>query len=125
MVTDILVIDDDEGICEVMAAILGDEGYEVRCAMSAESGLAMIEERQPALILLDLWMAGQTPEEFVATYRQTPNGTASIVVSGLPGIEQVAATIGADAFLSKPFDVPVLLETVQQVLSARAASRDA
>ena len=52
----ILVVDDDEGVTETFARMLRLEGYEVRTAMSAETGLREAEKSRPDAIILDLRM---------------------------------------------------------------------
>ena len=68
----ILVIDDDESICELIAEILSEEGYEVTRDARRSRALKMIEQRPPALILLDLSVADQSAEELVAAIRRLP-----------------------------------------------------
>ena len=120
----ILVVDDDESICEVIAEILGDEGYEVTAVRDAAMALAMIARRPPAMILLDLSIAEQSADELVAAIRRIPSQAASIiVVSAHANVGQRADRLGADGFVPKPFDIPILLETVQAVLSVRTGGR--
>lgn len=110
----ILVVDDDGAIRDVIELALTDEGYDVVCAGNGEDALRLIQERQPALVLFDLVMADQSGEEFMTAYRRLPHGTAPlIVVSAVPNLEQVAATIGADGYVAKPFDLTSLLDIVQ------------
>ena len=116
----ILVVDDDESICELIAEVLCEEGYEVSAARDPVRALKMIEQRPPALILLDLSVADQSAEELVAAIRQLPGqSTSIIVVSGHTDVGQRAEDVGADGYLPKPFDLPILLETVQGILSVR------
>ena len=122
----ILVVDDDEGVCEVIEEILTDEGYEVTAARDAGRALRMIEQRPPVLILLDLSVADPSAEELVAAIRRIPGQLASIiVVSAHANVERRAEEVGADAFLPKPFDIPILLDTVQAILSVRARGSQA
>src|SRR5919106_661911 len=101
----ILVVDDDESICDVIELALTDEGYEVVCARNGEHALRLLQERAPALVLFDLVMPDQSGEDFIKACRQVPNGAAPmIVVSGMPNLDQVAIQIGADGFLTKPFE---------------------
>jgi DNA-binding response OmpR family regulator len=110
----VLVVEDDDGICDVISTILADAGYEAACAQSAERARRLVEGRQPGLMLLDLSVAGPHLDALIAAYRRPPNGTAPIViVSGHPRVNDVADTLGADAVLAKPFDVQVLLDTVE------------
>jgi DNA-binding response OmpR family regulator len=114
----ILVIDDDESICDVVDQVLTDEGYVVRCVSTAGGALQMIHEQPPGLILLDLSLPDQRGEEFITAYRQLPNGTAPIIVfSARNDAERLAAQLGANGTLPKPFDLLELLETVQAALS--------
>jgi CheY-like chemotaxis protein len=116
----ILVVDDDEGICDVIELALTDEGYEVVCARTGGDALRVLQERPPALVLFDLVMPDQGGEGFIAACRQVPNGTVPmVVVSGMPNLDQVAAQIGADGFLAKPFDLTDFLDTVQAALAPR------
>jgi len=110
----VLIVEDDDGVSDVIATILADAGYEAACARSGEEALRLAQARQPGLILLDLSVAGAHLEELLALHRRTPNGLAPIVVvSGHPHGREMAARIRADAFLEKPFDLLVLLETVE------------
>ena len=116
----ILVVDDDESICDVIELALTDEGYEVVCARNGGDALRLLQERPPALVLIDLVMPDQGGEDFINACRQVPNGAAPmIVVSGFPNLDQIAAQIGADRFLAKPFELTDLLDTVQATLAAR------
>jgi two-component system, NtrC family, nitrogen regulation response regulator NtrX len=110
----VLVVEDDDGICEVISAVLADAGYESACAQSTEQALRLVEERRPGLILLDLSVVGSDLDALLAAYRRAPGQAAPIVVmSGHPRIRDLAAEIGADAIVEKPFDVLVLLDTVE------------
>src|SRR3989440_13099957 len=52
----ILIVDDDEGVTQTFARMLRLEGYQVRTAMTAETGLQLAEESHPDAIILDLRM---------------------------------------------------------------------
>jgi two-component system OmpR family response regulator len=122
----ILVIDDEQTICEVVDMILVDEGYKVRSAGTISAALRLVQERQPDLILLDLTLPGPGGEGFVAAYRQLPNATASIVVmSGRVDVEQRVTTIGANGVLAKPFEIDALIQTVRAMLADRGVDFDA
>lgn len=110
----VLIVEDDDSICEVVSTILADSGYESICAQSAAQALRQVEARRPDLILLDLSVAGADLDALLAANRRDPDEAAPVVVmSGHPRIRERAAEIGADAFLEKPFDVLVLLDTVE------------
>src|SRR3546814_18570994 len=56
MTNDILIVDDEEDICKLIAGILQDEGYETREAANSSTALAAIAARQPSLVILDVWL---------------------------------------------------------------------
>ena len=58
MALDILVVDDEPDIRELMAGVLGDEGYSVRTADTAERALEEVRSRTPRLVILDVWLQG-------------------------------------------------------------------
>src|SRR5215211_4085845 len=92
----VLVVEDDDSICEVISTILADAGYESVCARSAERALRLVEECRPGLILLDLSVAGADLDGLLAAYRQSSKEAAPVVVmSGHPRIQDLAAEIGA------------------------------
>jgi CheY-like chemotaxis protein len=116
----ILVVDDDDSICDVVDAVLTDEGYEVICARNGGHALRLLQERAPALVIFDLVMPDQDGEAFITACRRVPNGAAPMIVfSGMPYLDQIAAQIGADGFLPKPFDLMDLFDAVQAALAAR------
>src|SRR5882757_1816224 len=73
----ILVVDDDFAIRRAIAEILGDEGYDVRCAANGLEALEVLGERvlRPTLIILDLWMPRMDGLKFRELQRSL--GTAS------------------------------------------------
>jgi|SRR5581483_2304177 len=119
----ILVVDDDEDICDVIKIALTDEGYDVVCARNGSHALRLIHERSPLLVLCDLVMSDQRGEDFITACRQVTHGQVPmVVVSGIANLEQIAATIGADGCLAKPFELTDLLATVQTALGSTEAA---
>jgi CheY-like chemotaxis protein len=117
----ILVVDDDQTLCDLMEAIFSDEGHEVRCARSGAEALAMACEREPDLIVTDLWLRHESGASFIETYRQLPDSHARIVVvSGMANLDDEAVKLKADGFLGKPFQLDDLISTVASVLPAAA-----
>jgi DNA-binding response OmpR family regulator len=118
----VLVIEDDESISALVEELLADEGYEVRCAHDAGGALDLIGQRPPAVILFDLGLPDMGGEQFVTAYRSLPNADAALIaVSGAHDLADVAAHIGADDFIAKPFDINDLLGTVKQAVPAKSA----
>jgi CheY-like chemotaxis protein len=115
----VLVVDDDPFVRDLISLVLEDEGYTVVSAADHAAALHMALTHRPAVILTDLSIPGLQGGELLASYRQIPNIEAAIVViSGQSNLERFATQADADAFIAKPFDLTMLINTVEQVVSA-------
>ena len=54
MALDILIVDDERDICELVAGVMEDEGYEARTASDSDAALEAIRQRRPSLALIDV-----------------------------------------------------------------------
>ncbi len=116
----ILVIDDEEDICELVRFHLEREGYNVHCCHTGEEGLRLAKSSKPDLVLLDIMLPGMNGLDICKTLKADPlfeknpivmlsaRGDEADVVSGLE--------IGADDYVSKPFSPRVLVARVRAVL---------
>jgi DNA-binding response OmpR family regulator len=119
----VLVVDDDLAVCELITIALADEGYAVSVAHSVAQALQLTQQSQPALILFDMSMSDGNGAHFVVSYRQLPDSSAMLVaVSGVANLEAEASRIGADGFLTKPFDLDDLLAIVARALPESMAT---
>src|SRR5919201_3132626 len=118
----VLIVDDDEGNRAFVRASLELEGYAVQEAADAEEGLALLEERLPDLILLDVMMPQMDGWEMLRRV-QEQHGVGSIPVIMFSGkvdeeAAEHAAAQGAQAFIGKPFDPQQLIESTKQLIRA-------
>ncbi len=107
----VLIVEDEAGIAEVLADLLGDEGYETAVSVDG-AALAEAADAPPALILLDVMMPGMDGPEVCRRLKADPR-TARVPVLFL------AARLGDcahEGLLGKPFDVDELLAAVRQHL---------
>ena len=92
-------------------------------ASDGKSGLAMVGEHRPDLVLLDLHLPGRGGEEVLAAIRLDPAIAATpvvIVTADLtPGIERRLTQAGATDFMSKPVDIGQLLAVVDRELRVK------
>lgn len=110
----VLVVEDDEGIREFVETALSDEGYEVMTAPHGAAALGLLEQRPPAIILLDMRMPVMDGWQFAQAYRAQPGPHAPIiVVTAAREATERAAQIGAEGVLPKPFHLAELLEVVE------------
>jgi two-component system, sensor histidine kinase and response regulator len=123
----VLIIDDSEETCVVIADILRGEGYEVTSAAEGATGLAQAIATHPDLILCDIMMPGISGFEVLSALRREPSTavTPVIFLTGIGGPEavRVGMNSGADDYLLKPVLPGDLIATVAARLERSAAVR--
>lgn len=115
----ILVVDDEAPARKYLAANLRTRGYDVLTAADGEAALALLAEHPVALLLLDLGLPGLDGFEVLSTIRRKHNGHPPVVVcSARTGHhdQATALSLGAAAYLTKPFSVQDLLTEVCAIL---------
>ncbi|MBP3536039.1 MAG: response regulator transcription factor [Muribaculaceae bacterium] len=119
MSSKILVIDDEEALCEILKYNLEKEGYEADCAHSAEEALDMPLETY-SLFIVDIMMGGMSGFDFA---KQLRNVTATeekpiLFCTALSDEDDVVKglNIGADDYITKPFVIGEVLARVKAVL---------
>jgi two-component system, NtrC family, nitrogen regulation response regulator NtrX len=116
MALDILIVDDERDICELVAGVMEDEGYEARTAANSDAALDAIRQRRPSLVLIDVWLQGSRLDGLglVEAVKAMDATIPIIVISGHGGIDTAVAAIrrGAFDFIEKPFEASRLLHLV-------------
>jgi CheY-like chemotaxis protein len=111
----VLVIDDDPDILATVEQILEIEGYAVLIARNGAEALGVLDSQRPDVIILDLMMPVMDGWEFRRRLDGHPASTTPvIVVSADRDIARKAATIKADGYVAKPFDLDDLLREVHR-----------
>jgi CheY-like chemotaxis protein len=111
----VLVVDDNEGIRELVAAALSSAGYDVMTAPDGAAALEMLNASQPAVILLDLCMPKVDGWEFARRYDERPGPHAPIIVLTASYDVHPRAGIKAAAWLAKPFRLADLVACIAQL----------
>lgn len=128
MALDILIVDDERDIRELVAGVLSDEGYECRTAGDSTSALAMIDERRPSLVLLDVWLHGSPMDglEVLDAIKQREPELPVIIFSGHGNIDTAVSAIGRGAmdFIEKPFEAERLLLLVARATETERLRRE-
>jgi len=114
----ILVVDDEPSIQRILRRNLAISGYEVLVAETGEQALEMVRINQPDLILLDLWLPGEIDGIEVCTQVRQWTQVPIIVLSARTDEKQKvqALDLGADDYLTKPFNNEELLARVRACL---------
>jgi CheY-like chemotaxis protein len=115
----VLVIDDDDAVCEVLREALGDAGFAVATVPHGAAALELVKHHQPAVILLDLRMPIMDGWSFVDQYRRQARPPASVILlSALKDIEESARQIGAAGFIRKPFELEEVFAQIESCIAA-------
>lgn len=113
----ILIIDDDEQIRKLVALYLEDAGHVVRHAENGRTGLEMVEQGVPDLILLDINMPVMDGTQVMKALRVYPP-TVNVPVIALsalsvPEMRDDMHEMGCNAYVVKPIEISILLDTVK------------
>jgi CheY-like chemotaxis protein len=121
----ILLIDDDETLRKMTAALLTLAGYEVDTAADGKAGLALYKDRHHDLVITDIVMFGMSGIEVIEELRRTMPRPRIIAFSGnsdysVPVFLPTAKRLGAERILAKPVEREILLRTIADVLAEPA-----
>lgn len=113
----ILIVEDEEGICNFISAILTSNDYNVIKTAKGKEAVAMAASYCPDLILLDLGLPDMDGVEVLKTIRQW-TGIPVVVVSarGYEREKVEALDLGADDYITKPFGTPELLARIRTAI---------
>lgn len=113
----ILVVDDEKNLRVTLAQILGDEGYSVETCASGEAAIEECRQQAFDLVLMDVRMPGIDGVEAFRTIRQRRPGARVVLMSAFTDEETRVAALkdGATAFLRKPFNIPDVLELIEEI----------
>jgi two-component system alkaline phosphatase synthesis response regulator PhoP len=114
----ILLIEDEPGLVLTLSDLLQAEGYEVESAMDGPSGLARATQESFDLILLDIMLPGLNGLEVCTKLRQRGKDTAILMLTAKTQLTDrvVGLKLGADDYLTKPFEPPELLARIEALL---------
>lgn len=110
-----MVIDDDAATARMISLALREEGYAVRSASDGEDALSKLEPEAPDIIVLDLEMPGMNGRAFYRELRARGLEMPVVIVSGF-GAHAGQRELGADTYLTKPFNPDDLLDKVRELL---------
>ncbi len=113
----IWIVDDDEGILEAAQIILQAEGYEVKSFVNGRCFYDLTGDL-PDLIILDVLLSGEDGRDICSQLKnqKETRHIPIIMTSAHSSAGRITNVYGADAFLAKPFDIDVLLDTIEKHL---------
>ncbi len=111
MMKTVLVVDDDAHIAELIASLLEDEGYGVRCAHDGHAALREIDREPPGIVVSDVMMPSLDGVSLTQHLRDRGDATPVVLMSAvyadvdIPGVR----------FIPKPFDIDYIVAVVNRI----------
>ena len=117
MSRNILLVDDDALMRRSLAFHLEQAGYQVRTAASAEDAIAVVRHAPPDLVMLDIGLPGMDGLEALREIKAQHNLPVIFLTGRRRELDEVVGLeMGADDYITKPFDVDVVLAHIKAVL---------
>ena len=115
----IFVVDDEDALRTVLSGELASEGYEVSSAPDGESAISMLHKEAFDLALLDIKMPGVSGFDVLKFIKEKHPKTKVVMLTGFADLKNAIESkkLGAEDFVSKPYDLVDLLTTIERVLS--------
>ncbi len=123
----LLLVDDDETFCMVLAKALEKRGYAVSVAHDVEAGLRMAQDSPPEFAVIDLKMPGPSGLVLVERLNQLDEQTSIVVLTGYASISTAveAIKLGAIHYLAKPADADEIVAAFQREFGDASAPLNA
>jgi len=113
----VLVVEDDEGIREMLKYNLASAGFTVQEAADGASGLRTARTSRPDLILLDLMLPGMSGFDFCRALRKSSRVPIIMITAKDAAVDKIVGLeLGADDYITKPFSIREVLARVNAVL---------
>ena len=114
----VLIIDDQKEIRSMLSRILTDEGYLVEEAENGIKALKICEKFYVDATLLDIELPDLKGTELLVRLKKIQPKMVNIIITGYPSIENAVKAVNnkADGYILKPFDIPLLLETLKKCI---------
>jgi CheY-like chemotaxis protein len=116
----ILVVDDEDALRTVLSSELESEGYVVATAGDGDEAISILQGKLFDLVLLDIKMPRVDGFEVLRFIKERYPATKVIMLTGFADLKNAIESkkLGAEDFVSKPYDLVDLLTTIERVLTS-------
>src|SRR5688572_396824 len=120
----ILVVEDEASIASFVSLYLKNAGYDVRAVTTGSAGLTHVAAESPALIILDLMLPDIDGIEICRRVRKTSDVPILMLTARDEDVDKIIGLeVGADDYLTKPFNPRELVARVKSILRRAATER--
>jgi len=121
----VLVVEDESSIASFVAAYLKNAGYAVRTTPSGQEALRLVDAEKPALVVLDLMLPDIDGVEVCKRIRQKGDLPVLMLTARDEDVDKIIGLeVGADDYMTKPFNPRELVARVKAILRRSAPERD-
>jgi DNA-binding NtrC family response regulator len=121
----ILVVDDDESIRTVLAAVLEEKGYTVDTVGCGKEAIEKTKTSFYNLVFIDIRLPDMEGTKVLARMKDTAPEIRKIIITGYPSLQNAVEALqkGAHAYIMKPFDMAEILSTAEEQLKKQEEER--
>ncbi|MGD0646304.1 MAG: response regulator [Candidatus Bathyarchaeia archaeon] len=121
MLSNVLVIDDDEETRKLFSTVLTDAGYLVEAVENGKQAIKICKQGPFDIALIDIELPDITGTELLKTLRQLQPKMVKIIITGHPSIENAVKSVNekADGYLLKPVNMAEMLEMIKKILAEK------
>lgn len=114
----VLILDNDEGVLDVMNEALNYEGFDVKAIEATDNIFSTIDGFDPDLVILDYILSGINGGEICHQIKANPTTTnlPVIIISAYPRVIKSLGYYGCDDFIAKPFDLDYIVERIKGLI---------
>lgn len=116
----LLIVDDEQDICEFMKVFLGERNFEVLTALNADQALSITKTEKPQIVLLDIKMKGMDGVGILKHLKDIDRNLKIIMVTALEDQDTMyeAYRLGACDYITKPLVLDHLVQSIEKNLKA-------
>ncbi len=120
MMTKMLVVDDEIEICDFLKTFFEERNYKVFTALTGEVAIQLVDQENPAIVLLDIKMPGLDGIEVLRRIKTFHPATKVIMVTAIETRDKIdeATRLGADNYITKPLSLEYLETDVKDKLES-------
>jgi len=117
----VLIVEDHEGLAELLVEELSDAGLQARSVASAEAALSLVKGWHPDIVVSDLRLPGMDGLELLHVVKRLPTAPEFLIITAFGTVAQAVEALkaGADDFLTKPLDLEQFMHRMRKLMEMR------